>query len=60
VDPFDVESIRRGFQRVIRDANYRQELIDLGYKNAARYRADVIAQQYADLYATLIETNGAR
>jgi glycosyltransferase involved in cell wall biosynthesis len=60
VDPFDVESMRRGFQRVIGNANYRHELIDLGYKNAARYRADVIAQQYADLYATLIETNGAR
>ena len=59
VDPFDVESMRRGFQRVIGNANYRHELIDLGYKNAARYRADVIAQQYADLYATLIETGPA-
>lgn len=54
VDPFDVEAIRQGLQRVIRDAEYRQELISLGFKNAARYRPDVIARQYAELYAALI------
>jgi glycosyltransferase involved in cell wall biosynthesis len=60
VDPFDVQSIRRGIQRVIRDATYRQELIDLGYKNATRYSADVIAKQYADLYTSLSEAGRER
>jgi len=60
VDPFDVESIRGGFERVIRDADYRRELIERGYRNVIRYSPDVIARQYADLYAALLETGGGR
>lgn len=53
VDPYSVESIRAGLLRVIRDADYRQKLIDNGRANAANYHIQEIASQYLDLYASL-------
>ena len=50
VDPFDVASIRTGIHRVVRDAKYREELVARGFTNAERFRVEVIASQYAELY----------
>jgi glycosyltransferase involved in cell wall biosynthesis len=50
VDPFDAGSIRAGVRRVISDATYRDRLIELGFVNARRFRAQAIAEQYAMLY----------
>ncbi|APZ95464.1 N,N'-diacetylbacillosaminyl-diphospho-undecaprenol alpha-1,3-N-acetylgalactosaminyltransferase [Fuerstiella marisgermanici] len=50
VDPLDVNSIRRGIERVIADASYRSTLIENGMKNAKRFNPDVIAEQYLSLY----------
>ena len=43
VDPFDVDSIRDGFTRVISDSSYREELIENGRENRKRFNRDRIA-----------------
>jgi glycosyltransferase involved in cell wall biosynthesis len=50
VDPFSVESIRRGIHRVIDDNEYREQLVRNGYANADRFRDRTIAAQYVLLY----------
>lgn len=50
VDPFDVDAIRAGLRRLIEDDALRQELVDRGLRNAARYSAEQISARYAELY----------
>ena len=50
VDPFDVQSIRQGIQRLISDSDYRNEIIDKGRANRERFNPVAIAQQFDDLY----------
>lgn len=50
VDPFDVGSIRRGIERVIRDRDFRASLIRNGLENVKRFSPDRIAGLYAKLY----------
>ena len=54
VDPFDCSSIRRGILRVLDDNHYRNRLISRGFENVKRFRADVIAEQYAALYRKVL------
>lgn len=55
VDPFDVQSIRSGFIRVISDASYREQIIAAGRENRKRFDAQRIAVEYADLYRLVHE-----
>jgi len=50
VDPFDVASIRGGILKVINDPVYRDELVQRGFENVERFRADRIAAQYLEIY----------
>lgn len=50
VDPFSVESIRKGVLRVMQDDNYRERLVLDGFQNIKRYDPQVIADQYLHLY----------
>ena len=50
VDPYNVTCIRQGILRVIEDADYRGHLVRSGIKNARRFSADVVAEQYSHLY----------
>jgi len=50
VDPFDVQSIRAGFQRVIQDSAYREQLIAAGRVNRQRFDANRIAQHFLEVY----------
>jgi glycosyltransferase involved in cell wall biosynthesis len=56
VDPLDVQSIRHGLLKIIRDDSYRNQLIANGFENRKRFEANEIARQYAALY---LETAGA-
>jgi glycosyltransferase involved in cell wall biosynthesis len=58
VDPFSVESIRRGIIKVIMDADYRVNLINFGLINAENFRSDVVVRQYEKLYKELINLKG--
>jgi len=56
VDPFEVQSIRKGVLKVIQDERYRKELVELGKQNSSLYELSTIASRYADLYRQ-IEVN---
>lgn len=53
VNPYDVEDIRKGISMVIKDPDYRENLIRQGFENVKRFRVDNIARQYAELYRSL-------
>jgi glycosyltransferase involved in cell wall biosynthesis len=50
VDPDDPKSIREGLERVLNDEGYRDELIQAGLRNRERFRPEVAARQYAQIY----------
>ena len=54
VDPFSVASIREGICKVIADAEYRNQLIENGLKNAERFRAEGIAKKYLQVYHEIL------
>ncbi len=56
VDPYDVESIRAGIMRVIRDHDFRDNLIKLGFQNVKRFQSQVIAQEYFKLYQEVLSS----
>jgi len=53
VNPFSVEDIRKGIQRLIEDGGYRETLIVNGRKNRERFGRVAIANMYLDLYQRL-------
>lgn len=50
VNPYSVESIRKGFERVIKDNAYRQSLVEKGFENFKRFAPEVIAEKYNRIY----------
>lgn len=50
VNPYDVKSIRDGFEKVIKDTAYRQSLIEKGFDNIKRFAPEVIAEKYNRIY----------
>jgi glycosyltransferase involved in cell wall biosynthesis len=50
VDPYQVGEIREGILKIVRDDDYRNELIERGYKNIGRYDPQKIAMEYFDVY----------
>ena len=54
LDPFDIQSIREGFQRIISDDAYRNSLIVNGYENAKRFNTKIIADQFFADYRELV------
>ncbi|CAH1001337.1 D-inositol-3-phosphate glycosyltransferase [Neolewinella maritima] len=53
VDPYSVQAIRAGLDRLIHDDQLRSDLIANGRANAAQYSIAAVAQQYIDLYTKL-------
>jgi glycosyltransferase involved in cell wall biosynthesis len=53
VNPYAPESIRAGVLRVIREKDYREELVRRGFENVKRFQPREIAAQYAQLYREL-------
>jgi glycosyltransferase involved in cell wall biosynthesis len=50
VDPLDIDSIRSGILRVIKDESYRAELLKKGFENVRQYSPEQVAAQYIKLY----------
>jgi glycosyltransferase involved in cell wall biosynthesis len=50
VDPYSVDSIRKGILKVIEDSVFRENIISEGLLNIERFKPDLIASQYASLY----------
>jgi glycosyltransferase involved in cell wall biosynthesis len=56
VDPFSVESIREGIERLIKENDLRKELIEKGRENLKRFEPKDIAKQYQALYKEVGES----
>jgi glycosyltransferase involved in cell wall biosynthesis len=54
VDPLDVESVRAGILRVLREKSFREELIRNGLENVRRFQPDTIAADYLRLYRQIL------
>jgi glycosyltransferase involved in cell wall biosynthesis len=54
VDPWDPADIRDAVLKVIRDADYRQQLVVEGFRNITRFSPETIAQQYLECYKRLL------
>ena len=54
VDPDQIESIRQGVFKVIKDSDYRTDLIQKGLVNAKKYEAEIIADRYLDVYKRIL------
>lgn len=57
VNPYSVQSIREGVQKVIQDEVYRNHLVEKGFKNVQRFQPEVVAKQYCELYQELLKEN---
>jgi len=53
VDPYDIDSIRKGILEVISNDSYRETLIRNGFENRKRFDVHQIAQEYTQIYRTL-------
>ncbi|MHB9011064.1 MAG: glycosyltransferase family 4 protein [Ignavibacteriaceae bacterium] len=50
VNPYNIEDIRNGILRIIKEDNYRNDLIEKGYENAKRFNLEKVAIEYLKLY----------
>lgn len=53
VDPYEVNAIRAAVETIIHDVDYRQQLIENGFRNVERFRLSAVVAQYAALYRRL-------
>jgi glycosyltransferase involved in cell wall biosynthesis len=54
VDPYSVESIREGIERLCKGQNLREQLISAGFENCRRFNSKLVADKYLELYKDLL------
>ena len=54
VDPYSSAAIREGLDRLLGQEELRTRIVSTGRTNAARYAISTVAQQYLDLYASIL------
>lgn len=52
-NPYDIESIRSAYLKVINDSDYREATIKVGLENVENYSIKQISQKYYNLYKAL-------
>ncbi len=57
VDPYQVEDIRQGLEKIIFNVHYRNGLIQKGFENIKRFQIRDIAQEYINLYEEVKRNN---
>jgi glycosyltransferase involved in cell wall biosynthesis len=50
VDPCNPEEIRGAIQKLLADDRFRNELVAAGFQNVQRFKPEVVAAKYEDLY----------
>jgi len=50
VNPYDINDIRNGVNKLITDDILRERLIKIGLTNAKKYESSIIAKQYIEIY----------
>jgi glycosyltransferase involved in cell wall biosynthesis len=54
VDPLSILDIRNAIERVCEDENYRNGLIEKGFKNVKRFNPETVARQYEAVYERVL------
>lgn len=54
VDPYDVEKIGEAIQKVISNKELKDEMIETGLRFANNFKDEVIANNYMDLYSSML------
>jgi glycosyltransferase involved in cell wall biosynthesis len=57
VDPFQVDDIRLGILKVIKDDAYREQLIQNGFENQKRFDGSKIAAQLEEIYKEVLASH---
>lgn len=57
VNPLDIMSIRSGILKVINDSEYREKIIQAGFKNVKRFQVKNIANAYVEVYKKCLKSN---
>jgi glycosyltransferase involved in cell wall biosynthesis len=57
VNPYDINDMEKGFLNFINDADLRKKLIFNGLKNVEKYKPEVIAKMYSELYNKVLNDN---
>jgi glycosyltransferase involved in cell wall biosynthesis len=57
VDPYEVNSMRDGMLRLIKDEGHRENLIAKGLENIRRFEPAVVVKQYEALYREIVANN---
>lgn len=50
VNPYDIKAIRHGIEKVCKDQQYREKLIQKGFENVQRFQVTNIAKKYLKIY----------
>jgi len=53
VNPYDIDSIKKGFLSLIQDSNLRCNLINKGLKNVEKYNSKYVSDKYIQIYSLL-------
>jgi len=56
VNPYNVDEIRLGIQKLIEDTDYRNQLISSGLNNVQRFEPGKIAEMYQQVYRKVLES----
>ncbi len=54
VDPLDVQAIRQGVVELLQSQALRTDLVEKGFRNVRKYSVTTVAEQYHDLYKTMV------
>jgi len=57
VDPYSIDSIKKGILSLMENEKQRDSLIQAGFKNVKRFQRENIAAQYITLYKSIIKKN---
>ncbi len=56
VDPESVNDIAQGLNRLVYDSEYRQSLVELGYRQITKFSWDKAAAEYLSLYEEVMSS----
>ena len=55
INPYNVDEIRLGIQKLIEDTDYRNQLISSGLNNVQRFEPGKIAEMYQQVYRKVLD-----
>ena len=57
VNPYDINDIKLKILSIMKNDSLRDNLIELGFENVKRFKKEVIAEQYLNLYHEILNAS---